>query len=321
MTSTSLSAMRKLSLVGAAALALSACSSGSESTSSSSTGGAGTSGSSGGSTGGTSGASTISVAGTASVHPVAALFYGAGKPLGATPPSVVGRDVRIDEPLKVLLDDPTARLGKTQVGADAKFKVDSVVVDDVIIGMVAALVAASPDGGVTSCPLPTDSGFPDGSPAYCESFITTSSTLVEKKPNDGENITNAASLGIPVAFERYLSAKLGLTPPNTLADKGWVMGYVVDATGNAVKGVEFDISVNAKKPTVQYFDDDFNPVATGGKTNKYGVFVLLAPGNPSQYSKPFPITGRSEFGCHKTGSAVGSAVALVYDAAHPGACN
>jgi hypothetical protein len=303
------------------AAGLMACSS-SSSTTGGSTGGTGTSGSTGGSSGSTgdNGPIIVTVGGTAKVHPLATALYGEGK-LAGTAPALPGLALRVDEPLQVILQTDHARLGLVTLDAAAKFSVPGVDTDNVIIGLVGVVVSPSPDGGIDMCQLP-DGGAADA-PDFCKSFVTTATSVFEGKPK--VDVAGTTAYGIPLALEALLDSKLGYAPGNWLFDQGYVLGYVGDDSGAPTKGVSLDTSVNGTVPKVVYLDDDLNPIPTTAPaaqqvTNKYGVFLVIKPGNPQQYTHAFPIAGHTELGCHKFGSNPQSAFALVYMSALKGDC-
>jgi hypothetical protein len=198
--------------------------------------------------------------------------------------------------------------------------------------MVATIAGGDMDGGFTECESLGDAGLSSG-PAYCTAYATSASTIFEGEQPTA-NISGVVAYGVPFAFEEFLSAKYSASLPspllagNHLIDQGVVIGYVIDQNGKPVVGATLNTTVNTMVPTVQYVDDNYNPVtsATAG-TNDYGVFLVIAPGSPDDYPTPFSLTlangqsGQSTFGCHKLGSNPNSVFVLVYDASNPGECN
>lgn len=308
--------MRKM-LVLAALAALAGCSSGGGSSSSGSTGTTGgtTTGSSG-TTG--SGSTTLDISGTVAVHPLVSALGDAGL-VDAAVPAFAGQTLYIDEPLIALEDGvESGRLASTTLAADGTFTASQVPVDIVQIGLVGTMASDSPDGGFFACD--TDAG----APAFCSGWSRGVSLLWENWQSNKPSgpITGAKLYGVPVALADALSRNIQAVPNQTwlpagksLLDVGFVLGYVLDASGQPMSGVTFDTSNNGYD--VVYFDDSLVPGASG--TNKYGMFVIVAPGVPATHT--FGIVGHSELGCHAVGSNPGTVLSLVWDARSPGTCN
>jgi hypothetical protein len=264
---------------------------------------------------------TITISGTTHIHPVATALYNAGL-LPGTPPALPGTTLRIDEPLLVILMDPQARQGQTIIDDAGNFSVSGVDPSVVDVGLVATIVAGSDDGGMAAC----EAG--GTLPAYCSDFAT-AATAVWETGHPMADIANSYAWGDPVEFEEFLSTKLApmtllqITPGNHLADQGIALGYVVNQ-GAPVAGAVVDLRGNNTVPQIIYVDDDFSPLGADGgmpgSTNKYGIFIVMHPGEPTQYTYPFGIVGHSEYGCQKIGSSPGSIFNLVFDTANPGMC-
>lgn len=299
--------MRKLLLLGLA-LGLAACSTTDNKVSSSSGSGGSSGGGSSGSSG-TTGGQTLNISGTVELHPVVAALEDAG--LYAAPtPSFAGQTLFIDEPLIAIIEGPeSGRLASTTLDASGAFNAQQVPTDRVQIGLVGTMASDSPDGGFQSCE--TDAG----APAFCSGWARGVTLLWEDWQNNkpSGDITGARLYGVPVSLVEVLSQKLGLAANEHLLDKGFVLGYVLDAQGQPVSGVTFTTSNNNFQ--VAYLDDNLNPGASG--TNKYGMFLIIAPGQPDP-THTFGITGHPEMKCHSVGSNPGTVLSLVWDANHPG---
>jgi len=251
---------------------------------------------------------TISVSGTVALNPIVAAAYDAGI-LTGTPPAFDGSPLYIDEPLTVIGSGVEAgRLVTSSLDDSGTFNVPEVPTDPINIGLVGTIGGLSPDAGFAACDADT------GTPSFCEHFAPSASLVWEDyKPT--ADITDVPLYGVPVAFTELLADKLGEAPGQHALDQGLVLGYVVAPDGGAMAGVTFNDQ--GDNYNVRYFDDDFNPVTTGGATNRYGMFAIIAPGQPD-ITKPMGIDGYPDAKCHFVGSTPGTVFNLVYDARRPG---
>jgi hypothetical protein len=295
-----------LLLALAGLLASTGCSS-SDDNGSSGSGSTGTSGSNGGSGGSTGSESpTVAVSGTVQLNPIVAAAYDGGLLTGSAP-AFSGQTLFIDEPLIATAQGvEEGRLATVSLDGSGTFNVPSVPTDSIVIGLVATIAGDSPDGGFTPCDVTS------GAPSFCDGYARSVSLVYENlKPT--ADVTGVPIYGVPVAFTELLASKLGEAEGQHLLDRGFVLGYVVGADGQPVAGATFDRQgVNYD---VEYLDDDLNPGGTA--TNKYGMFLIIAPGQPDA-SKKFGITGHPEFNCHRVGSNPGTVLSLIYDANRPG---
>ncbi|MBS2033202.1 MAG: hypothetical protein JST54_35340 [Deltaproteobacteria bacterium] len=298
--------MRKLTLLFAlcGAGALVGCS-GSSTTDGGTTGSTGSTGDAGNN--GDDDGGFIAVSGTVALNPVVGAAIDAGLFTG-TIPAFAGETLFIDEPLIATAQGVEAgRLATSTLDSSGTFDVPLVPLENIQIGLVATIAGKSDDGGY----LPCEDTNP---PAFCDDYAR-SVSLVYENFRPTADVTGVPILGVPVQFTELLSANLGLAQGEHLLDKGFVIGYVVQSDGGPLAGATFDDHGQAHQ--IIYLDDTLNPNANATSTNKFGMFLVVAPGQPSP-STTYGIVNHPEFGCHRLGSNKGTVLSLVYDGARPG---
>ena len=167
----------------------------------------------------------IRVSGTAEVHPSAkAWLEGNSQPL----PSLEGLTLRVQEPLRVALNDPGAVFGSVTLGADAAFAVDGVDTARVNTGIAAGVL----DERMGPNPV----------------VVRTSTAIWDVQLRQGKpelDISDARAWALPTEFHDQLTVSIGeaaiqaVTGDSTkvtLIDAGFMLGRVVDAEGNPVAG-------------------------------------------------------------------------------------
>ena len=303
--------MRKLTLLfallGAAGTGLFGCSGSSSNDGGGTTGTTGTTGDAGDNQDDDGG--FIAVSGTVALNPVVGAAIDAGLFSGTIPP-FAGETLFIDEPLIATAQGVEAgRLATSTLDGSGTFDVPQVPLENIQIGLVATIVGKSDDGGY----LPCEDTNP---PAFCTDYAR-SVSLVYENFRPTTDLTDVPILGVPVQFAELLSTNLGLAQGQHLLDQGFVLGYVVQSDGGPLAGATFDDHGQAHE--IIYLDDSLNPGGTA--TNKFGMFLVVAPGQPSP-STTYGIVGHPELGCHRIGSNKGTVLSLVYDGARPGlTCN
>lgn len=163
----------------------------------------------------------IKVNGKAELHP-AAVTWAAGA--GVTLPSLVGATARVEEPLKLALNenDSTAIFSSTVLTADRTFVAQEVATEIVVVGL-----------GV---------GFLDSTDA---GIYRAASTIYDVK-REGQkprlDINNAVAYAMPRAFVDQLTTAIGTANVQTASDNGgssiatagFALIRIVDAQGNPV---------------------------------------------------------------------------------------
>jgi hypothetical protein len=232
----------------------------------------------------------IRVSGTAHVHPSAVAWMQAES---LTPPELAGLTLRVQEPLRVALNDPDAVFGSVTLGADATFSVDGVDTAKVNTGIAAGVVDER------------DAGMP---------VVVRTSTAVwdvqlrEGKPE--EDITGARALALPREFHDQLTVAVG---PATilsitgnqfdrLVDSGFMLGRIVDAQGNPVAGAQISAG-SAYDPRIWYPNETFSGSGQSG-TSAHGLFVYVHPGTQEPSRFTFQVKDRPEYRKRNGGAAV-----------------
>jgi hypothetical protein len=202
---------------------------------------------------------SISVSGHIALLPEAArLLASQGQPL----PALGGLPLAVEEPLRVILNDPTARFGTSPLAEDGAFRVDSVPVSQVHLGLAAGL--SHPDFARTSC-------------------VLFDSAVTGTRPRT--DLINARAWVVPLAFHDALSRAVGepriraLSEGRaaTLQEAGYVLGRVVDLEGRPVPGARVAPDREDLAGRVFYPSEDLASVGEAG-TSANGLFVLVYSG-------------------------------------------
>lgn len=227
----------------------------------------------------------ISVSGRAELLPEAARLLAAqGQPV----PSLEGLPVSVEEPLRVMLRDASARFGTSPVSAEGAFRVDDVPVRDVHLGLGAGVEA--------------------------EGFARTSTVLFDTAlPNTRPrtDVINARAWAVPLAFHDALGRAVGEERLRTLTDgragtlleAGFVLGRVVDAQGNPVAGARVTTDVQALSGRLFYPSDD---AATVGQetTGPSGLFLFVGSGGEAE-TFHLGVDGAPDYRLRNAGTAPG----------------
>ncbi len=230
------------------------------------------------------------VSGTVSVHPDGVAYLAdAGTTL-----DVAGLTARVEEPLKVALQDPLGVFSTQTLTSTGAFSASKVASDLVSLGVgVGVRDDAVPDGGV---------------PRVAKSATVIYDVALEgKKPS--ANITGAKAYAVPMAFHDQLTRAVtparilpltGINQKSTLLEAGFILGRVVDSTGKPVAGVTVAPSVAAKVDRLFYPTADLS--ATGAATSSNGLFVYVHNGGDVETFR-FSITGRTDYKTRNAGAA------------------
>ena len=239
----------------------------------------------------------VSVAGTVTMHPDAlALLADAGAST-----SVAGLTLRVEEPFKVALNNPDGVFHTQTLDAGGEFYAATVPTDLVTLGIAA---------GVRD-----DTG--------AERVIRSATTLYDVALMDGAkpsaNITGGKGYAVPVQLHDALNTAVGeatirsltgTTDAGTLIAAGFILGKVVDASGNPVSGVTVEplgSAAASKAARLFYPTADFS--STGAATSASGLFVYVHNGGDVDTFQ-FRIAGRSEYKQRNAGAAKDACLVL-----------
>ncbi len=252
----------------------------------------------------------ITVAGQVFVHPEAARYLAdAGYPAL----SLGGLTVRVEEPLKVALDekDPSAVFGTRPLDDGGTFSVPDVRSELVTLG-IAAGVRDDQDAGVRSCPEcgPLADG---GSPFVPDTRVIRSATVLYDvtfwggaKPD--QDVRGTKAYALPSQFHAKLTA--AVTPErilqrtgrsqSTLVGAGFVLGRLVDTAGNPVAGLKVAADTLVTDH-IYYPSEDLSTVTNTG-TSANGLFIYLYDGDerPSQFQ--YTVKDHPEYKARKAGA-------------------
>lgn len=234
----------------------------------------------------------ITVSGTTYVYPLAAAYLSdAGLPAVA----LTGLTLRMEEPLKVALKDPTGILGSQTLTSAGTFSFTQVPMDLVNLGLAA--------------------GVRDDTDAGTVRVIRSATTLYDvalqgKKPD--ADLLNQKAWAVPTAFHDKLTAavtaaKVGRVtalknPKTTLVEAGFILGQVVDSAGVPVAGATLTTSPAALANQVVYPAADFS--TTQAATSSNGLFVFIHDGDQQPVTFSFVVKDKPEYLSRKGGAAL-----------------
>lgn len=212
----------------------------------------------------------IKVAGTAEVHPAAVAW---AADAGVAVPSLVGVTARVEEPLRLALNenDTQAVFSSTVLTANRQFTAEEVANERVIVGLGVGFVD-TPDAG----------------------FYRAASTIYDVTREGGKSATNingAIAYAMPRAFVDQLTTAIGSANVSTASDNGgnavsgagFALIRIVDAAGKPVSGAKLSYrcqtcakALNANQ--FWYLNDSLSGAvshANGGTTSSNGLVVYI----------------------------------------------
>ena len=218
----------------------------------------------------------IQVSGTAAIHPDAVRYL---QGLSLPVPKVEGLTLRVEEPLKVALNDPLGVFGSLTLPASGAFSVTPVQVDRVNLGIAAGIRDdCAADGG--SC-----------TPKVVRSATVLWDVAIENKKPDLD-IVGGKAFALPVAFHDQLTQAVGpaqihaLTGnQSTLVTAGCIVGKIVDAAGAPVVGAK--ITPGETGLSSAFFYPTADLTSTGPSTSANGLFLFVHNGGDV---RPFRFT-------------------------------
>ncbi|MBX5484146.1 MAG: carboxypeptidase regulatory-like domain-containing protein [Myxococcaceae bacterium] len=239
----------------------------------------------------------IKVSGTAKVFPEAATWL---QDAGMTVPELAGLTLRVEEPLKAALNDPTGVFGSVTLASDGKFTVENVDTSQVNLG-IAAGIRDERDAGT--------SGFVRSATPLFDV------QLAQKKPDT--DILDGVAWALPRAFHDQLTNAVSpatiLSITNnqfdSLIEAGFILGKVVDAQGNPVAGAKVVTTPASWGANFYYPTEDLSAVTQNG-TSANGLFVFVHTGGPTE-PFTFTIENRPEYLKRNGGAARDAALIVV----------
>lgn len=239
----------------------------------------------------------VAVSGTVTMHPDSlAMLADAGAST-----SVAGLTLRVEEPFKVALNNPDGIFHTQTLDAGGEFYAPTVPTDLVTLGIAA---------GVRD-----DTG--------ANRVVRSATTLYDVALMDGAkpaaDITGGKGYAVPVLLHDALNGAVGeatirsltgMTDAGTLIAAGFILGKVVDASGQPVSGVTVEplgSSASSKAARLFYPAADF--ASTGAATSSTGLFVYVHTGGDVDTFQ-FRIAGRSEYKQRNAGAAKDACLVL-----------
>jgi hypothetical protein len=240
----------------------------------------------------------FNVTGTAAMFPEgAAMLADAGLPT-----SVAGLRMRVEEPFKIAINDndPLGIFSAAYLDAGGEFSAQDVQVDLVTLGVAGGIRDDSDAGRVI------------------RSATTIWDVALEGKKPD-HDLTGTKAWAIPTPYHDALTAAISPAEirsitgdAGTLIEAGFILGRIVDASGNGVAGATLTptSSVSGK------FYYPLNPlIGTGGTTSNTGLFVYVHNGGDVETFR-VNVTGRTEYKTRQAGAAANACLVLTI---YPGA--
>ena len=239
----------------------------------------------------------VAVSGTVTMHPDS---LGLLADAGAST-SVAGLTLRVEEPFKVALNNPDGIFHTQTLDATGAFSAPAVPTDLVTLGIAA---------GVRD-----DTG--------ANRVVRSATTLYDVALMDGAkpagDITGGKGYAVPVQLHEALTAAIGestirsltgSTDAGTLITAGFLLGKVVDASGNPVSGVTVEpLGSSATSRRARLFYPTADLASTGAATSSTGLFVYVHNGGDVDTFQ-FRITGKSEYKQRNAGAAKDACLVL-----------
>jgi hypothetical protein len=234
----------------------------------------------------------ITVSGTTYVYPLAAAFL---TDAGLPAVGLAGLTLRMEEPLKVALKDPTGILGSQTLTSAGTFSFAKVPMDLVNLGLAAG-VRDDSDAGT---------------PRVIRSATTLYDVALQGKKPDTDQVGQKA-WAVPVPFHDKLTAAVTpakvaavtalKNPKTTLVEAGFILGQIVDSTGAPVANATLTTSPAALANQVVYPTADFS--TTQAATSSNGLFIFIHDGDQQPVTFSFVVKDKPEYLSRKGGAAL-----------------
>ncbi|MDY7226195.1 carboxypeptidase regulatory-like domain-containing protein [Hyalangium rubrum] len=185
---------------------------------------------------------------------------------GQPPPTLGGLPLSIEEPLRVGVNDPAATFGTGTLAEDGGFSVRDVPVKDIHLSLAARFAH---EGFVPSSTIVFDTAFSGSRPRT--------------------DIIDARAWALPWAFHDALSGAVGEEAlrlqtegrARTLLEAGFLLGRVVDASGQPIAGVRVRMDQGALSDRLYYPSEDLSRVGQEG-TSANGLFLYVHSGGDAE---------------------------------------
>lgn len=239
----------------------------------------------------------IAVSGTVVMHPDS---LGLLADAGAST-SVAGLTLRVEEPFKVALNNPDGIFHTQTLDAGGEFFAPTVPTDLVTLGIAA---------GVRD-----DTG--------ANRVVRSATTLYDVALMDGAkptaDVTGGKGYAVPVQLHAALNAAVGeatirsltgTTDAGTLIAAGFLLGKVVDASGQPVAGATVEpLGASATARRARLFYPTADLASTGTATSSSGLFIYVHNGGDVDTFQ-FRITGNTAYKQRNAGAAKDACLVL-----------
>ncbi len=239
----------------------------------------------------------ITVSGVARIHPEAVKYLLAAS---LAPATVDGLTLRVEEPLKVALNDPQGIFGVVTLTDAGTFSVNRVPTQLINLGIAAGII----DPGCGA-----DGGSGDGG---CSSRVIRSATVLWDVAIEGHkpetDVTDGRAYVIPTAFHDALTRtvteanirRITANQKGTLVEAGFILGRVVDSAGQPVAGATLAPVPNSLSTQLFYPAADLSGLQAS--TSASGLFLFVHTGGDVKTFK-FSVQGHPEYLNRTAGAA------------------
>lgn len=206
----------------------------------------------------------ITVSGQVELFPEAAQYLAAqGEPL----PSLEGLAVRIEEPLRVAVNDPDAPLATGSLAESSTFRVSDVPVRNIALSLSAGVGEASGNGGLMR-----------------SSTVLFDTALTQTRPR--RDLVETRAYAVPLRYVDALTQAVGSSQVLSLSggtlshlrETGFVLGRVVDAEGKPVSGARVVVDRPELAGRIFYPSEDATTPAGTFATRSSGLFLFVHSG-------------------------------------------
>ncbi|MBN1207193.1 MAG: carboxypeptidase regulatory-like domain-containing protein [Myxococcaceae bacterium] len=240
----------------------------------------------------------ITVHGRAELLPEAArLLAEQGQPL----PSLAGLPLVIEEPLRVAVNDPSATFGASALAEDGGFSVPHVPVKDIHMSLAASI---DHEGLARSSTIVFDTAFTGSRPRT--------------------DLIGVHAWALPRAFHDALTRAVGQDTLLALTDgrarrleeAGFLLGRVVDATGQPLAGARVRLDRGELADRLYYLSEDLSHAAQES-TSANGLFLYIHSGADVETFRA-SLQGTEEYTWRNLGAMPGRGLVLtLFPGSHP----
>jgi hypothetical protein len=232
----------------------------------------------------------ITVSGRAEVLPEAARLLEAQ---GQSAPSVSGLPLVIEEPLRVGVSDAESTFGTGRLSENGEFSVTDVPVKDIHLSLAAGLEA---EGFARASTIVFDTAFTGSRPRT--------------------DLIGTRLWALPLALHDALTRAVGEENlrahtdgrAGTLLEAGFVLGRVVDATGQPMAGARVRLDQDALADRIYYPSEDLSQ-AGQSSTSANGLFIYVHSGGDAETFR-VSIHGTESYVWRNVGASPGRGLVL-----------